>query len=124
MDTEPGSLNLTPRRGPSIWDDARWNAPGGHAIGRWLLGVGGGALIAFAATRGSTARRVMSAAGAIAALSAASGYVGLGRPRAWVARVRRHWAVTDRVGEDSELSFPASDAPAWTPTTGTGTPGR
>jgi hypothetical protein len=125
MTTEAGALNLTPNRGPSIWEDARWNAEAAnYATGRWLLGLGGGALLAFGATRGSAARRALSVAGAAAALSVASGRVNLNTPRAWVTRLWCELEGTDRVEDDSKLSFPASDAPAWTPTTGTGTPGR
>lgn len=125
MATEAGALNLTPSRGPSIWDDKRWNAePTKYTTGRWLLGIGGGALLAFGATRGSAARRMLSVAGGAAALSVATGRVSLNRPRAWFGRIWREWEAGDRVEDDSMLSFPASDAPAWTPTTGTGTPGR
>lgn len=125
MAMEAGALNLTPNRGPSIWDDERWNAAAANAAtGRWLLGIGGGALLAFGATRGSTARRVISTAAGAAALSVATGRVSLERPRAWVRRLWSDWEQGDRVSENSEHSFPASDAPAWTATTGTGTPGR
>ena len=54
----------------------------------------------------------------------ASGRVSVAQPREWLERRWKQIEESDRVGEDSELSFPASDAPAWTATTGTGTPGR
>jgi uncharacterized membrane protein len=125
MTSEAHALNLTPKRGPSIWDDEQWNAAcRNYNVGLWLLGIGGGALLAIGATRGSTARRIASVAGAAAALSIATGRVSVDEAAGWVRRIWRGVEGGDRVEDDSMLSFPASDAPAWTATTGTGTPGR
>jgi hypothetical protein len=50
---------------------------------------------------------------------AASGHDDIARVRSWVARLRGiPDARSEAVTAASEQSFPASDAPAWTPTIG------
>ncbi len=105
--TETHGLNLTTHRAPaSVWDRRGWDGTREQlTMTRWLVGIGGGAL----ALQGLRQRSV---AGSILA--------GLGGSLAWWAG----WRTEDQVHDASADSFPASDAPAWTPTVGTGLSGR
>ncbi len=87
----------------------------------WLVGAGG-AVLAFEGTR-----RRSAAAGALAAVGGALAWWALGgaglpgaRRRAAQLFDRLGWGNRDRVQEESAQSFPASDAPPWTPITGSG----
>jgi hypothetical protein len=122
--TDNEGLNLTPHRTPvSVWDRRGWDGtPERLAVTRWLVGIGGGAL----ALQGLRQRNVVG-----------SMLVGLGGSLAWWALTgegdlseprRRFGQLIERVGgrrddlvhDASADSFPASDAPSWTPTSGPG----
>jgi hypothetical protein len=121
---EPRELNLTTHRAPaSVWDRRGWDGTRERkAMTRWLLGAGGSAL----ALQGLRQRTVMggllAGIGGGLAVWALSGEGDLSDARRWLACMaeRVGWSRQDLVHDASADSFPASDAPAWTPTVGTG----
>jgi hypothetical protein len=125
--THPASaseLNLSFHRDPiSVWDRPGWNgSPERVAVTRWLLGVGGGALALEGLRRRSlTGALLAGAGGSLAWWALASGSdFDARRQRLFQLLERIGWRQGDRVHDESEQSFPASDAPSFTPTVGTG----
>lgn len=115
------TLNLVQHRGsPSIWDRAdqsEWD------MERWFAALLAGVFLTAGLRRRSTAGLLFVLGGSGLAWWAAAGAderrTRRGRLREWCSR-----ADTDMVHEAAEESFPASDAPSWTPTIGNTGPAR
>jgi hypothetical protein len=115
-------LNLSTHRAPaSVWDRRGWDGTRERlALTRWLVGIGGGALAIQAIRRRTLTGGVLAGLGGGLAWWALTGEGDLSEVRRWFARAVEPWRRDDLVHEASADSFPASDAPAWTPTVGSG----
>lgn len=120
------TLNLTISRGEkSVWDKPGFTSSfSTYDQERWMAAACGTALAMFGSRRGGFAGGLLATAGAVLTLRAAMGRRDMGVARDFIDRQMkdRGWRSSDMVAEASEQSFPASDAPSWTPTAGTTTP--
>jgi len=121
---QASDLNLTAHRtvGTSVWDRRGWDGTRELAMTRWLIGVGGGALAVEGLRRRGATGSFFAGLGGSLVWWALTGQGDLSTARRWFTGVIEHgpWHSADLVHEASADSFPASDAPSFTPTVGTG----
>jgi len=117
-------LNLTTHRAAeSVWKRSGWDGTREQlAMTRWLVGIGGGALAVQGLRQRRTSGWMLAGLGSGLAWWALTGEGDLGDARRWFTEITEWmpWSRRDRVMDESAESFPASDAPSWTPTVGTG----
>jgi hypothetical protein len=126
--TDTQGLNLTTHRATqSVWERSGWDGSREKlAVTRWLVGIGGGALALQGLRQRSIAGSLLAGVGGGLAWWALTGEGDLSEARRWVSQAIERVGLRpeDRVHDESAESFPASDAPSWTPTVGTGLSGR
>jgi hypothetical protein len=126
--TNTQGLNLTTHRATeSVWERSGWDGNREKlAVTRWLVGIGGGALALQGLRQRSIVGSLLAGVGGGLAWWALTGEGDLSEARRWVGQAIERVGLRpeDRVHDESAESFPASDAPSWTPTVGTGLSGR
>lgn len=116
--------NLTlSRASVNVWEQPGWSASLGTLDReRVICGASGALLAIYGVRRGGWAGRALVAAGTGLVSRAIAGKHDLTRARTVLGRLldARGWnaSLPDRVMDESDASFPASDAPSWTPTSG------
>ena len=122
--TDTHGLNLTTHRAAeSVWERRGWDGTREQlAMTRWLVGVGGGALALEGLRRRGFTGSFFAGLGGSLVWWALTGQGDLSTARRWFTDTldRSPWRSADLVHEASADSFPASDAPSFTPTVGAG----
>jgi hypothetical protein len=117
-----GTKNLmVPRGEKSVWDKPSLSSSlSRYDQERFLAGAIGSTLAMAGARRGGFRGGVFAMLGSVLAIRAAMGRHDLHVARRWVEQMiaDRGWQAKDHVGDASEESFPASDAPSWTAASG------
>jgi uncharacterized membrane protein len=111
--------NLAPTRGPSVWD--RPARPLGWTLEdseRWMVTICGGTLALVGLRQRGVGGLLLAALGGAAAMRALLGYRDVETLRQAATQFRQTTGPRDEVEDASSESFPASDAPGWTPTAG------